>query len=239
MAELNPLERARNALDEMKKKIRYNKANTEREKAAALQYDLMVCRSQLEGIRKDLDRTIRAQSRNIREGQLEKMNTSVQVGILREAALSYILVKDAIYSLKTVNSYDSVSYAYELLDAAVAQMTGKQKGKKDPFAFFSQAKRRPEYAQLTSAETLQKKVSQRDNLMTDLINTGDIETCLSNGPKTASDGQRQYQYQNDGKTPGTSSDLYAKVNGLPDDASAADDNKPLETPSLGKVIDKA
>ena len=30
MAELNPLERARNALDEMKKKIRYNTANTER-----------------------------------------------------------------------------------------------------------------------------------------------------------------------------------------------------------------
>ena len=239
MAELNPLERARNALDEMKKKIRYNKANTEREKAAALQYDLMVCRSQLEGIRKDLERTIRVQSRNIREGRMENMDTSVQVGILEEAALSYILVKDAIYSLKTVNSYDSVSYAYELLDAAVAQMTGKRKGKKDPFAFFSQAKRRPEYAQLTSAETLQRKMDQRDGLMTDLINTGDIETCLSNGPKTASDGQRQYLYQNEGRMPGANSDLYAAVSGLPDDASAADNNAPLEMPNLGKVIDKA
>lgn len=171
------LEDAKASVKQMEKKHNFKKANKDREAAVQLQYDLGLCRAKLERCKKQFDQTIREQSRHIEKGRSEGLDVLVQEQILWDAALGYLLVRDAIFALQSVNNYDTVEHAYELLNAAVRQMTGKREKKRN--WGFMRDKERDSYGYLTSAATLKEKETKLDGFFEELKKTGDIEACLA------------------------------------------------------------
>lgn len=180
------LAEAKNALAEVKKKHQFKKANQERQKAVQLQSDMAKCRGKLEICKNDFDRTIRTQCNNIRKGQRDGMDTLLQEQILWNAALGYLLVRDAIYALQTINSYDSVQHAYEMLEQATLQLT--KPGKKGSVFGADTKKERNEYGYITSRRTRKEKERMLELMFDKLKLTGDIEQCIEelNHPQTAS-----------------------------------------------------
>lgn len=174
------LEDAKASVKQMEKKHNFKKANKDREAAAQLQYDLGLCRAKLERCKKQFNQTIREQSRHIEKGRSEGLDVLVQEQILWDAALGYLMVRDAIFALQSVNNYDTVEHAYDLLDAAVRQMTGKQEKKRN--WGFRRDKERDSYGYLTSAATLKEKETMLDGFFEELKETGDIEACLAAAP---------------------------------------------------------
>ena len=82
MSVLSSIEEARQALEQLLRKWKFKKANAEREDAATLQAALAMCRGKLELCKKDFDRIIREQSKNITEGISIGADTTVQERIL-------------------------------------------------------------------------------------------------------------------------------------------------------------
>lgn len=188
MAVMDSLEKAQTMVKDLKKKIRYSKENRNREAAANLQFELMKCRGQLEVCRKDYQRTIRNQSESIQKGIVEHHDTLVQEQILWDSAIGYMLVQDAIFALSSVNSYDSVSHAYEMLDSAMKQISGR---KTDLSKFFHLGgnKKRNEYGFITSKTAIQEKEELLNSFFEELKLSGDIEECFRNAVATQEYGQ--------------------------------------------------
>lgn len=175
----NKIEDAKKALDELKRNRKFKKANASRAEAAELQASLAQCRGKLEVCKKDFNRTIRMEARNIAEGLAIGADTTIQEQTLWDAAIGYMMVQDAIYSVRTISSFDSVSHAYEMLDAAIEQITQRQRllpklpkigGKRE----------RNVYGYLTSNAALQQKQELLDGFFEELKRTGNIEACLDN-----------------------------------------------------------
>lgn len=173
------LEKVQTMVKDMQKKSRYKKANKATNAATELQYDLMKCRGQMEICAKDFRRAIRNQSESVQEGIREHRDTLVQEQSLWDAAMGYMLVKDAIYALKTVNSYDSVAHAYEILDAAMKQISGNRT---DLSKFFKigAGKKRNEYGFVTSKAAVKEKEELLNSFFEELKKTGDIDVCYQN-----------------------------------------------------------
>ena len=178
MAITDKLEDAKNSISEMMRKHDFKKANNDRKEKAELQSSLAKCRGKLEICKKDFDRVIRTQARNVREGQKEGIDTLIQEQMLWDAAIGYMLVRDAIFSLKTISNHDSVAHAYEMLEAAVKQMAGKD-GKLPKFPRIGLGKERNAYGYITSETALKDKEELLDSVFETLKATGDIEDCLS------------------------------------------------------------
>ena len=175
----NKFEDAKKALQELRRKRKFKKANASRAEAAELQATLAQCRGKLEICKKDFNRTIRTEARNIADGVAMGTDTIIQEQTLWDAAIGYMLVKDAIYSIRTIGSFDSVSHAYEMLEAAVDQISRRpQLLPKLPK--FGGKRERNVYGYLTSNTALQQKQELLDSFFEELKHTGDIEGCLAN-----------------------------------------------------------
>lgn len=178
MAIMEAMEDAKRYLEELKKKRSFKKANLAREEMAELTASLAKCSGKLEICKKDFNRTIRTQSRNISNGQRLGADTMVQEQMLWDAAMGYLLVRDAMFALRTINSYDSVAHAYDLLDAATKQITGKR-GSVAKFIHIKSGKTRNEYGYITSATAVKDKEALLESFFDRLKVNGDIEECLS------------------------------------------------------------
>ena len=176
MSVSDKLHNVKKKLDNIKKNHRYRKSNKDRAVQAEITYEIAKCAGDLGACLKDFKYTIEEQSEFVRKGRAESYPTQVQEGQLRDAAIGYMLVKDALFVLKSVSSYDSVENAYILLDAATGKITGEK-----VFPFFSGSKKpkREEYAFLNSQEAYQKKQEMYDCFVEKLIDTGDIEACIA------------------------------------------------------------
>lgn len=171
------LKDAKASVKQMQKKHRFKKANKEREAKSELQYNLGLCRGKLESCKNQFDRTIRTQSKNIAEGRRQGVDTLIEEQILWDAAIGYLLVRDAIYSLNSVTSYDSVAHAYDLLDAATKQIAGKSGGLAK-FTRVKSGKERNVYGYVTSDAAVKQKVEYLDTFFDELVQTGNIEACM-------------------------------------------------------------
>lgn len=237
MPEMSFLEQAQKQMEKLKKAYRYSKANASREAAAKLQYERTVCRSQLEANKKNVERVIREQSRNIRNGRAEHQDTSIQQDLVHEAALSYLLLVDAIYALTTVSSYDSIAYAYDVLDAAIEYMSGKPRRMRKVSALpvFGANKRRSAYTALTSRERVLEKENICQQMMPALIESGNIEECLR---QVQDENDAAVHYPEEGAPRGVpESDLENMVAGLPEDDTAASRSE-FFTQGLGEYMNK-
>ena len=170
------LEDAKNALKEMKRQHGFKKANAARLKAAELQASLAKCRGKLEACKKDFNRTIGIQCRYIQEGRQLGADTTIHEQMLWDAAVGYLLVRDAIFSLRTVSTFDSVNHAYAMLEKAVDVMAGRHKHASKPVVNRS----REVFGYVTNDASLEEKQALLDGFFETLKVTGDIEGCLEN-----------------------------------------------------------
>ena len=93
-----------------------------------------------------------------------------------DAALGYLMVRDAIYSLESINTYDSVAHSYEMLDEAIKVMSGK--GRPSNHLFLGAQRKRKDYEFLNSRTALKEKEQLLDTFFAKLEDTGDIEACI-------------------------------------------------------------
>ena len=169
---------AKTAVKNLQRKFDFKKANRDRAAAAKLQYELGVCRGKLEVCRKQFSRTILTQSNNIAQGRAAGIDTMLQEQILWDSAIGYLLVRDAIYALQSITSYDSVAHAYEMLDAAAAQISGQKSSGLSKLFSFGPKKERNAYGYITSSAAVKQKEAFLDTFFEELKETGDIEACL-------------------------------------------------------------
>ena len=137
-----------------------------------------MCRGKLEVCKRDFERTIHQQSKAIREGEAIDADTSIQEQILFDAAVGYILVREAIFSLRSINSHHSISHAYDMMDLATKQMSGKKSGLP-----LKSIRDRNIYGYVTSETAYQLKCDVVSSFFDELRETGDIEECLSHAQR--------------------------------------------------------
>lgn len=179
MAIVDRINEVKDSLNKMKRKNAFKKANEKREDAVEFQAALSKCRGQLEICINEFRIAIRTQARNIQEGVRTHSDTAIQEQLLWDAAIGYMLVNDAIYALKTVTTANSISYGYEILDIAVAQMNGKKKKMPTYGLTGSSKKFRNRYGYITSDAVKNEKIELLESFFETLKVTGDIETCLA------------------------------------------------------------
>lgn len=173
MAIQDSLKAAKAKLDETMRDRRFKKANLAREEKIALQTAQAMCRGKLEVCQRDFERIIREQSRYIREGQAIGADTLIQEQMLWDAAIGYMLVKDAIYALRTIGNHNSLSHAYDMMDLATKHMSGKKSGLP-----LKTVKDRNVYGFVTSDAAYKAKSDLLDSFFEELKVTGKIEECL-------------------------------------------------------------
>ena len=174
----NKLEDAKRALDALKRKRSFKKANDARAEAAELQAALATCRGKLEVCKKDFNRTIRTEARNISEGLSIGADTTIQEQTLWDAAIGYMMVKDAIFSLRTISTFDSVTHAYEMLGTAIDLISERQRVL-PKLPKVGPKRDRNIYGYITSNSALEQKQEILDGFFEELKLTGDIEACLA------------------------------------------------------------
>ena len=217
MAISDMIEEVQSSLKDIKRKYRFKKARMAHEEAAELQATLAKCRGKLEICRKDLNRAINTQSKNICAGLKEGADTLIQQQILWDAAIGYMLVRDAIYALETISSYDAVSHAYEMLDAAMKQVAGKKSGFPSNMKIGS-TKERNAYGYITSSAALKEKEGMLDTFFEQLKLEGDIEARLAEArlPGERQAEQRHAYMNNVAPVSGTQSYM-DRLSGVKDD----------------------
>ena len=171
---------AKKELDEFiakHERIRANyQADKQRKGHIDLLDDMSKCRGKLGVSRTKFLLCIQEQSKAIREGMKEGFDTHVQEKTLKEAAIGYLLVRDAIFALESVNSYDSVEHANELLAEAIGVMTGKQRPRDR--LFFGGQRKRDAYGFINSSAALREKDDMVESFFMELKMTGDIDQCI-------------------------------------------------------------
>lgn len=167
-------------LENAAKKRRYDQANQDREDKVKLTAAQAKCRGELEKSKSDFEMTIRQQSKAIREGEALDVDTSIQEQMLFDAAVGYLLVREAIFSLRSINTHQSISQAYGLMDLATRQMSGKKSGLP-----LKSIRNRSIFGYATSEEAYQKKCDQVSGFYEELKDTGDIAHCMELSRKSS------------------------------------------------------
>ena len=177
MSITDKIQEVKDDLKKYKRNRSFKKANAEREKMVELQTSLAKCRGKLEVSLKDFKRTIRSEVEYIHQDQVSSNDIALHEQLLWDSALGYMLIRDAIFALKTVTTYDSIEYGYELLSAAVSQMDRKKA--KLPVYGASNKKSRNKYGYLTADPVKQEKIQILESIFDELKETGDIDACLA------------------------------------------------------------
>ena len=170
---------AQEKLDKIRRDRRFKKARLNMDDIVALRSALVTCSGQLAICKNDFELTIRDQARNIREGESIGADTSIQGEILENSAIGYMLVKDAIYELKSVQRSDTVTQAYNTLDVAIDLMTDRTRKLPVP-GRIRRLKEREVFGGVTSENAVAQKRLIVSQIFEALKETGDIEACLKN-----------------------------------------------------------
>lgn len=174
----NKIEEAKKALEELKRNRKFKKANAARAEAAELQVQLATCRGKLEVCKNDFNRTIRHEAKSIAEGVQMGADTVIQEQTMWDAAIGYMMVRDAIYSLKSISTFDSVNHAYDMLETAVDLMADR-KHSSSSIPKIVGRRGRNVYGYITSNTALQQKQEILDSFFEELKRSGNIEECLA------------------------------------------------------------
>lgn len=164
------------ALDELRRNKIFRRQNKERQQAEDLLDAMSKCRGKLKISLKSFERSIREQSKFIQEGLRDGKDVLLQEQTLWDAAIGYMLVSDANFALKSINTYDSVEHAYELLEEAVKIMTGRAKPKES--LNLGKQRERDAYGYITSKAAIKRKEEMLDSFFNELKISGDIEACI-------------------------------------------------------------
>lgn len=173
MAINNPLNSIKLKLESIMRDRMFRKENLSRKEAVDLQTANALCHGKLTTCQRDFERIIRDQSKYIREGQSIGADTLIQEQMLWDAAIGYMLVRDAIFSLRTINNHNSLAHAYEMLDMATKHASGKKSGLP-----IKTIRNRNIYGYVTSSAAYNAKSELLDSFFEELKVTGKIQECL-------------------------------------------------------------
>lgn len=171
------IEDTKKSLKKLSKSFSYNKANKEREKKVEAQAALLKCSGQLGASLVDFRRDIKRNADYLNAGNHSGVDIAMREQMLWDSCISYMLVRDAINVISTVNSSANIEYSYKLLDTAVALMNGKKK--KIPSQNAASTKGCPRYKYLKSDDVLKEKTQILESIFEDVKKTGDIEACIA------------------------------------------------------------
>ena len=138
--------------------------------------ELMECAGELAVCENELKKIIRIQSRAVREAREEIFDESMQLKTVKEAAIGFMLIRDARFAVKTMNSRDSFQIAHDMLESAAYTIQGDSDSAKRVLT--RQAKKHKGYEHLYSDDAYKKKNDILEEILEGLIETGDIELCL-------------------------------------------------------------
>ena len=208
---------AQRYLEDMMKKHRYKKADKARDLAVEERMDYMNCAGKLNQCLTEFKITIKGQVFHIREGELFGRDTVLQEDELWDAAMGYMLVKDAQYALKSLYNVNSVSYAYDLLHGVIDYMNGG-KLKMPLINGVRRSKERNAYGYLTSDKAISDKEALLETFFEELKRTGDIEACLAKAiqPAEREGGRRSGR---SGGSGGNSQSYRERLQAIEDDAA--------------------
>lgn len=156
---------------------KYKKELDEHNRNVDMLQSLMKCSGELNQCKSSYLAAIRQQQRNIRSGMEEGFDTQPQKNLLKEAALGYLVVEDAMFSLKSMGSYNQMVRAYALLDAITKDVTGK-KGRLSKRRQFEDDNGDDLISQFNSAEVVSQLEMKLNNYLDELLVTRDIEGCM-------------------------------------------------------------
>ena len=178
------VEESRRALEEYLRRWKFKKANAERARTAELQAAQIKCRGQLEVCKKDFSRLIRQQSATIREGTSLGMDIELNKQVLWDAAIGYMMVKDAIFALNSVNSFDGVNKAYGVMGAVLDNIIEREK-KALPISGIRIRIKRNAEGGITFEDAVNAKAELLTSFFDTLVETGDIEACMESAKTPA------------------------------------------------------
>lgn len=118
-------------------------------------------------------------AKDIKQGEDEFRDTSLQEAELKNAFLGYLMMDDALYTLKSINDYDAITSAYESLDRAEKRIKG-EKAKKNLGTFFRKPDREGVKATLENEVLDEKREKIYSEVKDELKATGNIEQTLLN-----------------------------------------------------------
>ena len=183
---------AQNSLEAFMKKRRFAKANRARELSIEERCLYTDCYGKLNESLANFTYTIQAQVNHIRVGKAEHRSTVVQEGQLWDAAIGYMLVKDAMYAMDSLYDQHSLNYAYDLLNGAVSFMNGK-KPKTSRFTGIRMMLKKNQVGHLSSEEAISEKEALLETFFEELKRTGNIDECIRNAHNAAEQaGQRRF-----------------------------------------------
>lgn len=216
------IEQVQMRLEAMMKNYRYKKNNATRQAAVEERMEIMTCSGKLNESLLQFNTTIRTQALHIQEGIKYHRDTNLQEDELWDAAIGYMLVKDAQYALKSLYSYDSIEYAYNLLDGVTKYMNGS-KLKLPRIAAVRRTKDRNMAGYLTSDKAIREKELFLEGFFEELKRTGNIEKCMASAPYPGEvDGDRRYGTSSKSTTGGSSGantqSHRERLDSIPDDA---------------------
>ena len=189
------LNETKKMLNELARKKKFEKANQVRAEKTQMTMDIAKCAGNLNVCKVAFRNAIKEQYRNIAVGRANGYDTLPQEQIMWDAAVGYLLVEDAAYALTSLGSYDSMTRAYELLDAANDQITNKKRLFKN---FRMDKKERGAFGQVGSEALKRQKEEIVDSFFEELKQTGDIEKCVEKykNPRTV-EAERRLAYTAD------------------------------------------
>lgn len=228
---------AKKSLNDIMRKRKFRKANMERAERAELTAEIAKCSGKLNSCKMNFRSAIREQHQHIAEGRKMGYDTIPQEQIMWDAAIGYMLVEDAAYALRSMANYDSMTRAYEMLDKAYLQMTGRKS--KLSKRRNNSVSDRDGFGYINSEDVIAAKEELLDSFFEQLKITGDIDACLKISVNPAStEAERRTHYSTEKKDLGSHADRFDQLSNMLDEMdSNSDDDIDFSTLADDAIID--
>lgn len=176
MALPQSIDRLSELIKETSKKISYAYTAHLNKKSLNEAVEINKCAGQLGVCENEFKKIIRVQCKAVRDARAEGFNESVQMQIVTESAVGYLLVREARFAVSTIRSFDSLEIANDLLESSALTIQGKRRSAMDSLSKLT--KKRGSYEYIYSADAYEEKLKRVQGFIEELIRTGDIDKCI-------------------------------------------------------------
>jgi len=138
---------------------------------------LLTCSGELNVCKKIFELVISETAKSVRQGLEEVRNVELQKLELKNAAIGYMIMDDATFALRSVNSYDAINMAYESLDMAERRLKGESP-RKNLRIFGRHPERGSVQSILENADIEEERLKIYSAIESELTESGNIEQAL-------------------------------------------------------------
>lgn len=180
MSILSLITKCLDKVEELKKNYRYYRSRKDDEAIIKMNTARDLCAGELNAIKNDLKRSVKEASANIKLGISKSINVAPHEQILKDSAIGYILVNDAIFYIETLEREESIKNAHNTLQNAVNIMSGKKK-------VSSNSRRRvTPYSIQSPEDSYEAAKALVTEYYDEIKSTGNIESCLKRARSNSS-----------------------------------------------------